>query len=71
LKFPLSWLSALLWSLAWGVGHIAANPFSSSSFERAPLRAFRPPVVSATLGVGQARCASVKVVPECRPLSVE
>lgn len=36
-----------------GVGHVAANPFKRSSPLLAPLRCFRPPCTSATVGVGQ------------------
>lgn len=36
-----------------GVGHVATSPFRSSSPLLAPLRCFRPPCTSATVGVGQ------------------
>jgi hypothetical protein len=39
-------------SLALGVDHCAISPFSSISSERAPLRVFRPPSTSATVGAG-------------------
>lgn len=53
------------------VGQRAAIPFNSSSSDLSPLLVLRPPITSATLGVGHALIASVSVVPECLPLSVE
>lgn len=45
-------------SRALGVTHDAVNsPFNSISPDRAPLRVFRPPSTSATVGVGVGQCA--------------
>jgi hypothetical protein len=50
-------------SLALGVLQFAARPFNSSSFDLTPERLFRPPSMSATLGVGHCLLAVTRLGP--------